>query len=161
MIFKISAGHSKKDVDEALSHFHTKKLTNRILLVSVFLLVLISGLIYYLNTELFELKSIKEEVPVPSVKPTNSEIELMGEAVSQDSLESCDELRPVVADSCKDRIFTKRSLANDDVELCKMVKGAFKRICFDYYYFEKSKLDKSYCDKISSAVLRERCKGGE
>ena len=61
----VSAGHSKKDVDEALSHFHTKKLTNRILLVSVFLLVLISGLIYYLNTELFELKSIKEEVPVP------------------------------------------------------------------------------------------------
>jgi|TARA_B100001971_G_C18198062_1_gene542765 hypothetical protein len=154
-----SVGHKKADVEEAVGHIYHKQFTNKIMLTSSFLVLLIALMLLLPETENIEFRA--SEI-VQSVEP--SPVSITGRAVYGASVAGdisvCNQLNPEEQSKCRDLVYYKKSRSENNVELCNLIQSKnYKASCFDFYYLEKARTDKSFCDKIVNSRIKATCMG--
>tara|TARA_B100001971_G_C17882917_1_gene379014 strand:+ start:58 stop:453 length:396 start_codon:yes stop_codon:yes gene_type:complete len=82
------------------------------------------------------------------------------EASAAGDVNICDQLSIEEQTDCKDKVYYKKAMDEDDVQLCELIQSkSYKTICSDFYYIKKGRLDKSFCDKIINQRMRSSCEG--
>lgn len=97
---------------------------------------------------------------VVETKPPQQDFELKEKALQELDLSICEQITSDLKDSCRNEIFVKKALLDDDVENCnKIIDVGAKGSCNDFYYHNKAKKtgDKSFCEEITKPFLKEDC----